>query len=47
MFMQVGFAALETGAVRAKNAQHVLMKNLTDVCVGTLSWWSSGQSRRD
>ena len=42
MFMQVGFAALETGAVRAKNAQHVLMKNLTDVCIGTMSWWSVG-----
>ena len=31
-----GFAMLETGCCRAKNASNVLMKNLVNVCAGTL-----------
>ena len=31
-----GFGMLETGSCRAKNASNVLMKNLVNVCVGTL-----------
>jgi Amt family ammonium transporter len=37
-----GFAMLETGCCRAKNASNVLMKNLVNVCAGTLGWWSFG-----
>eukprot|EP00913_Durusdinium_trenchii_P019603 g18428.t1 len=42
MFMHAGFAMLETGCCRAKNASNVLMKNLVNVCVGTLGWWLLG-----
>eukprot|EP00440_Ansanella_granifera_P062424 gb/GFBE01067682.1/.p1 GENE.gb/GFBE01067682.1/~~gb/GFBE01067682.1/.p1 ORF type:complete len:548 (+),score=146.74 gb/GFBE01067682.1/:1-1644(+) len=42
MFMHAGFAMLETGCCRSKNAQNVLMKNLVNVCVGTLGWWIFG-----
>ena len=42
MFMHAGFAMLETGCCRAKNASNVLMKNLVNVCCGTLGWWSLG-----
>ena len=42
MFMHTGFAMLETGSCRQKNASAVLMKNLINVCCGTLSWWSIG-----
>eukprot|EP00403_Amphidinium_massartii_P030920 CAMPEP_0178406246 /NCGR_PEP_ID=MMETSP0689_2-20121128/18814_1 /TAXON_ID=160604 /ORGANISM="Amphidinium massartii, Strain CS-259" /LENGTH=544 /DNA_ID=CAMNT_0020027283 /DNA_START=67 /DNA_END=1701 /DNA_ORIENTATION=+ len=42
MLMQAGFALLEAGACRAKNAQNLLLKNLSDICIGTLCWWSFG-----
>eukprot|EP00434_Breviolum_minutum_P036556 symbB.v1.2.032390.t1/scaffold3856.1/size95938/8 len=42
MFMHAGFGMLETGCCRAKNASNVLMKNLVNVCVGTLGWWIFG-----
>ena len=42
MFMHAGFGMLETGSCRAKNASNVLMKNLVNVCVGTLGWWLFG-----
>eukprot|EP00440_Ansanella_granifera_P005813 gb/GFBE01006305.1/.p1 GENE.gb/GFBE01006305.1/~~gb/GFBE01006305.1/.p1 ORF type:complete len:544 (+),score=136.98 gb/GFBE01006305.1/:1-1632(+) len=42
MFMHAGFAMLETGCCRAKNCQNVLMKNVVNVCVGTLGWWIFG-----
>lgn len=42
MFMQAGFAMVEAGSCRAKNVQNILLKNLTDVCVGTIGWWASG-----
>ena len=42
MFMHAGFAMLETGSCRSKNASNVLMKNLVNVCVGTLGWWVLG-----
>jgi len=42
MFMQAGFAMVESGCCRAKNVQNILLKNLTDVCVGTLGWWAAG-----
>ena len=37
-FMQAGFAMLEVGSVRSKNAQNILLKNVLDVCVSGLSW---------
>mmetsp|Transcript_15375 Transcript_15375/g.36233 ORF Transcript_15375/g.36233 Transcript_15375/m.36233 type:complete len:443 (-) Transcript_15375:162-1490(-) len=40
--MHAGFAMLETGSCRAKNASNVLMKNLVNVTVGTLGWWVFG-----
>lgn len=42
MFMHAGFSMLETGSCRTKNASNVLMKNLVNVCVGTLGWWLIG-----
>lgn len=44
MFMQAGFAMVEAGCCRYKNVQNVLLKNMTDVCVGTLGWWIFGWS---
>jgi len=44
MFMQAGFAMVESGMCRFKNVQNVLLKNLTDVCVGTLGWYFFGWS---
>jgi Amt family ammonium transporter len=41
-FMQAGFALLETGMARSKNAVNVIMKNYTDACVGTLAFWMIG-----
>ena len=35
-WMQAGFAMVETGFTRAKNAGNILMKNLMDFCLGTV-----------
>ena len=35
-FMQCGFAMVETGFTRAKNAGNIIMKNLLDFCIGTV-----------
>ena len=35
-FMQCGFAMVETGFTRAKNAGNIIMKNLMDFCLGTV-----------
>lgn len=40
--MQAGFALLESGASRAKNAVNVVMKNYMDVCVCSLIFWAVG-----
>lgn len=42
MFMQAGFAILEAGACRSKNAGTVLMKNVMDACVGAMVWYFVG-----
>mmetsp|Transcript_35461 Transcript_35461/g.62586 ORF Transcript_35461/g.62586 Transcript_35461/m.62586 type:complete len:567 (+) Transcript_35461:36-1736(+) len=42
MLMQAGFAMVESGCCRIKNVQNILLKNLMDVCMGTLCWWAWG-----
>jgi Amt family ammonium transporter len=42
MSMQGGFALLETGLTRAKNAGNIMMKNLMDFCAGSLGYWVIG-----
>lgn len=41
-FMQSGFALLESGTVRHKNYQNILLKNCMDACIGGLVWWAWG-----
>jgi Amt family ammonium transporter len=41
-FMQAGFAMVETGFTRAKNASNIMMKNLMDFALGTLAFWAIG-----
>ena len=42
MWMQAGFAMVETGFTRAKNAVNILMKNLLDYCFGSIAFWVVG-----
>jgi Amt family ammonium transporter len=38
--MQLGFALLEAGSVRAMNTKNILMQNLLDTCVSiAMFWW--------
>lgn len=41
-FMQAGFAMVETGLTRAKNAGNIIMKNLMDFSVGAIAYWIIG-----
>ncbi len=41
-FMQAGFAMVETGLTRAKNAINIMMKNLMDFSMGSLAYWAIG-----
>lgn len=41
-FMQAGFAMVETGFTRAKNAGNIIMKNLMDFAIGTPTYWVIG-----
>jgi Amt family ammonium transporter len=41
-FMQAGFAMVETGFTRAKNAANIIMKNLMDFSAGSLIYWLFG-----
>lgn len=41
-FMQAGFAMVETGFTRAKNAGNIIMKNLMDFVLGSLMYWIIG-----
>ncbi|MDE6761884.1 MAG: ammonium transporter [Lachnospiraceae bacterium] len=41
-FMQAGFAMVETGFTRAKNAGNIIMKNLMDFSIGTPIFWLIG-----
>ena len=42
MFMQAGFALVETGLCRAKNANHTMMMNFMVYGVGMLAYWLIG-----
>jgi Amt family ammonium transporter len=44
MFMQLGFALLETGLARAKNANHTMMMNIGVYGIGMLAYWMIGFS---
>jgi len=41
-FMQAGFALVEMGLTRSKNAANILMKNLMDFVIGTIAFWLVG-----
>ncbi len=41
-FMQAGFAMVEAGFTRAKNANNIIMKNLMDFAVGSLLFYMAG-----
>ncbi len=41
-FMQAGFAMVESGFTRAKNAVNIIMKNLMDFAAGSLAFWIIG-----
>lgn len=41
-FMQAGFAMVETGFTRAKNAGNIMMKNLLDFAMGGFAYWAIG-----
>jgi Amt family ammonium transporter len=41
-FMQAGFAMVETGFTRAKNAVNIMMKNLMDFALGSLAFFAIG-----
>lgn len=41
-FMQAGFAMVESGFTRAKNACNIMMKNAMDFSIGTLAFWLVG-----
>jgi Amt family ammonium transporter len=40
--MQAGFAMLEAGFTRAKNAINIMMKNIMDFCIGTIAFLAIG-----
>jgi len=41
-FMQAGFTLVETGFTRGKNAGNIIMKNIMDLCIGSLGFWAIG-----
>jgi len=42
MFMQAGFAIVETGLIRAKSANHTMMMNFMVYGLGLFAYWVSG-----
>jgi len=42
LFMQAGFAMVEAGFTRAKNAGNIMMKNVMDCSLGGLAYWAVG-----
>ena len=41
-FMQAGFAMVETGFTRAKNASNIIMKNVMDFTLGSMVFYAVG-----
>ena len=41
-FMQAGFALVESGFTRAKNACNIIMKNVMDLSIGAITFWIVG-----
>lgn len=41
-FMQAGFTLVETGFTRSKNTINIIMKNLMDLCIGSIGFWLIG-----
>lgn len=41
-FMQAGFTLVEAGFTRSKNTINIIMKNLMDLCIGSLAFWAIG-----
>ena len=41
-FMQAGFTLVETGFTRSKNAGNIIMKNIMDLCIGSIGFWAVG-----
>ncbi|MCR3921724.1 MAG: ammonium transporter [Firmicutes bacterium] len=41
-FMQAGFAMVEAGFTRAKNAGNIIMKNMMDFALGSIIYWAIG-----
>jgi Amt family ammonium transporter len=41
-FMQTCFSLLESGSVRQKNYQNILLKNTIDFCATAIVWWAWG-----
>ena len=41
-FMQAGFAMVEAGFTRAKNAVNIMMKNILDFSIGSIAFWLVG-----
>ncbi len=44
MFMQPGFALVEAGFTRSKNTANILMKNVMDFAIGSVTYWLIGYS---
>ncbi|MBA2437513.1 MAG: ammonium transporter, partial [Acidimicrobiia bacterium] len=42
IFMQAGFALVESGLTRAKSVANIMMKNLMDFCAGALAFFAVG-----
>src|SRR5215207_1870967 len=41
-FMQAGFALVETGFTRKKNAAHTMLMNMMVFCIGAVGYWICG-----
>jgi Amt family ammonium transporter len=42
--MQVGFAVLETGSTKKSHCINIMLKNLIDMCISSISWFTLGWS---
>jgi len=40
--MQAGFTLVEAGFTRSKNTINIIMKNIMDLCIGSLGFWAIG-----